>query len=919
MKRIIYIFVLLLVVSAMTLSLFSCNGIPFPGTEDDNISDTENKNNSDSANKDDNKTDGETEEEKEKNVCPACKKSTEEPHSKCSVCGEYVCTGDHSKCFGDELCFCGGGFEEIDGYRKYWQHNKCGCGKWICEHPLCEYCKEYIRCDSICKAKICNGGEDCNEKCNTYNCTCTEGCSDYEICERHQCEKSHMHNSCDRCGQIGIVCTALSYHNRQCPVCNLTDCQVNSDYPHKECEILMKQCPSCKADNMYYEHKCNRCEYGFVCDGLEHDKECTFCGAPMCIEELHKNCVPTCSGCGAPNESHGECDLCKGYLCVGNHGVCEVCGGQSCVGKHEICIICGNNLCQGDHKLCELGDDYRECNKCGGIVNKADYCHTCMACLKCCTCSVTCEGCGVRYGVNNLCQSCRRCQQCCVCLYYCTKCETNLSVNTRCDACGYCNTCCICNGGGGSDGMHPHSMTSFAPNCETYYGNEHFYCSVCDKIFVRILDADGRVFEDKECPYCIKGGSDNYCNHTKDGLHQVDYNACDSSRVHYTCYTCKLFFVYDEESITGYVECIVCNYGGKYCSGCSVAVREACQYCDLCFNCCSCVDRNDITLYCPKCKKDVSLTTEGMEPGCLNGGMYTTYTCYECEYTYRIENGTHIPCDPNFFLEPLGHKDSDDNYACDNCGKLYSDEYCVVCGGANAPYHECDEVYYMAVRAVTYLGLIVERKSDSTMIKMRVSVTDRSTGYITYSVKEKDMFDFVDVACVEFAVSTVDTNNFVLKYVPTKVTVYKKNAQDYMGNGYKESLDFDASKISYIMFTEIQPIVEGYEASYNDKKVAAVLNLPFEICDDCHGIKNVGDHGICGTDGCTKSLCNGHVHGECDHENATMTDSSYCGMSFHYYCPDCKKYFEGYDMGTTVVLNECNMCNNYKNDEEGYA
>jgi len=309
-----------------------------------------------------------------------------------------------------------------------------------------------------------------------------------------------------------------------------------------------------------------------------------------------------------------------------------------------------------------------------------------------------------------------------------------------------------------------------------------------------------------------------------------------------------------------------------------------------------------------------------MTPDCLNGGMYATYTCYGCAYTYRIENDTHIPCEPGVMLDPLGHKDSDNNYACDNCGKLYSEEYCVVCGGENMLYHGCEGEYFMAVRAVSYLGLIVERKSDSTMVKMSVSVDDRSTGYIIYSIKGKDMFDFVDIARVDFAVSTVDTHHFVLKYVPTKVTVYKKNAQDYMSNGYTESLEFDASKISYVMFTETPPTTDGYDATYNDKKVVAILNLPFETCDDCHGIKNVGDHGICGVDGCTKSLCNGHVHGQCDHENARETDSSYCGMSFHYYCPDCEKYFEGYhDMGGAVVLYECNMCNNYNKDEEGYA
>ena len=908
MKRIVYILIVLSLVFAMALSLFSCDNLPITGGGSDEVSNTdvENKENSNSENKDDGKTDNDSEgDEKNETVCPACKQPAEKPHDVCAKCGEYICIGDHSKCYGYDLCYCGGGYDQ----GKHYVHGKCSeCEKWTCEHPVCEYCEQYIHCDTFCDLKLCKGGPDCTEDCNIYS---GEKCTNYVTCGRHSCEESHMHNSCDRCGKVGIICDFhKNVHNRICPVCNLADCQVDPYEPHKECEILMKACPSCGADCMRDEHRCGICQDGYICDkDGGHGECCKICGGPLCMKDAHLSCVQVCPGCSMPNENHGQCGLCNGYLCVENHSICVFCGDYLCVGNHGICEVCQNNLCAGDHEFCKSGDDYRHCAQCGETVNKAMYCYDCNVCDNCCKCSMVCPGCYVKYKYEDCCPDCMRCESCCYCLFFCEKCEIHQNIHVKCNVCGYCLSCCSGHSGGGnSSNLHPHAMTDFNPNCETYASNSHYYCFECDAIIVRIFDAAGVFLEDITCPYCVKGDGYGGCNHTGEGLHMIDDAPCGSG-AHYACDYCSKLFIYDETSVTLFVECKKCIYGENYCESCNSYAENRCYDCYMCFNCCSCLDTSDLTIYCPKCRNGVSYN-EGMAADCINGGIESTYTCYSCDYTYIILDGTHVEC-RNPMINPLGHKDSNDDYVCDNCAKLYSKDFCVVCGDTeNGLYHGCEHYYFEAVKAFTWYGVSVKHTNDGYSIKISVSLNSKTSGTIYYYLKNNDLPDYVEIARITCDVTSVSGSPYVFKYTPTNVCVLQRNVLDYVNYGYVSSLEFDANTVSYIMFTRVSGYDGVDQTTYNDQLIASVLNLPFETCDDCYGVKAVGNHGVCKADECGKNTCAGHIHGVCDHENAYQTDDTVCGgAGNHYYCPSCNKFLMAMPLAYDKLIFEvCQIC-----------
>ena len=142
------------------------------------------------------------------------------------------------------------------------------------------------------------------------------------------------------------------------------------------------------------------------------------------------------------------------------------------------------------------------------------------------------------------------------------------------------------------------------------------------------------------------------------------------------------------------------------------------------------------------------------------------------------------------------------------------------------------------------------------------------------------------------------------------MTVFQRNLADYVNTSYVPSFDMTNAAPSYLMSTRVSAYTGGNgDALSHEYFVVGILNLPFDVCEECHGVLNVGDHGVCYVDGCMKSLCAGHVHGVCDHDMKIPTDISECGSGFHYYCPDCDQFIVmREEMGQVFEYYVCDMC-----------
>ena len=859
--------------------------------------------------------------------CPGCKELVKEPHVKCGICQEYRCVGDHTECDIASRCHCG----ETDEFGNMIIHGKCAvCNKWGCEHEKCPECKEYIWCGGICKAKHCMGGPDCNEECNRINCTCPDGCTSYEICGGHYCQHTY---ECGYCGMSNITCGNIINHTTFCEVCGYPMCERD----HFECEMYGKDCPACGDFGSYEKHKCEFCD-GFICDGTYlHHGVCETCGMQMCKPDAHYEC--RCPGCNMFGEKHELCNYCLEYKCVGDHSNCEMQKGEFCgncsshVEPERFCYSCYYCLdcckcrmtcrecnfvetfdkfcekCQLCYNCCKCYEMKFYCGICCSDFAYHEFCHKCAHCLKCCTCSSTqysCIYCGGMYEERDFCFNCARCLNCCVCNekeLECGDCGSRWTIAFFCSSCARCLNCCIC---GVTPGVHYHPVESVMPSCETNYGYEHYSCRECRKVFYRVYEENG-VF-DYECEYCAYTG-DNTCVHEIAYLYPMDTGKCGRSEMHYLCQHCGVYFI-EEHSVwfDGLVECKACMYGDNYCISCSNIVEQICYDCRLCYSCCICEYKHDITAYCPRCRMNVYYA-DGYVATCMNSGMYGTYYCEGCGYRYRVENGMDIDCWDNIIL-PLGHCDRDGNYECDNCLMLYSEGRCAICGGENYDFHGCEQYYYEAVRAVTYYGVILERAYNGYWIKLDISISEKKQGNIAYYLMKDGMYDYMEVARITCDVKAISEKSYVFEYIPTSVTVLSRNIDDYVNTGYVQSFDMTNVSPSYIMFTRLSAYTGGNEALYNDKYAVGVINLPFDVCDECHGIANVGEHGFCYVDGCMRNLCAGHVHGVCEHDYKYPVDWSECGIGFHYYCPDCNKYVVVREMDGIVYESYlCDMCN----------
>ena len=286
MKRILSLIAILLLLCISVSSMFSCE-MPFLQTSDkedtSNTADDGEKNDSTIPDSDKNKD--ENEEKEPGTTCPICNQVVEKPHVTCSVCGKYQCVGDHSNCSDMEKCYCGGGYsQEEDGSYWEWYHAKCPeCKKWGCEHPVCEYCGDFLWCSSICDSKHCLGGDDCPgyPVCNPDDCLCENRCSEYEICGLHTCQHTY---DCTHCGESKIFCPSIQYHKQTCDGCGAPVCTLHESH-YEEC----KPCPVCGESGKAFKHMCDLCD-GFLCDNSEvHQKKCDFCGLPFCKKEIHNN------------------------------------------------------------------------------------------------------------------------------------------------------------------------------------------------------------------------------------------------------------------------------------------------------------------------------------------------------------------------------------------------------------------------------------------------------------------------------------------------------------------------------------------------------------------------------------------------------------------------------------------------------
>ena len=822
-------------------------------------------------------------------ACPVCQEYGAAQKHRCEFCDGYKCDGaymHHATCetCGMQLC-------------KPNAHYDCrcpGCNMYGEKHEFCTHCGEYMcvgdhsKCDSQ--------GEKYCGSCNTY------------VAPDRFCYSCYYCSDCCKCLMTCRECGFVETFDKFCTKCQLC-------YSCCKCEMSCEKCGRSLTHNDFYCQKCRGCSDCCSCTG--DSVSCKHCGIVTDSYNICYTCggcFENCCRCGKGEEFCSTCwsfrpseEFC--YNCNRCYGCC-MCSYycHNCNGRYFLtdrCSICG--FCYG---CCKCHETNYHCGVCDGNFASHEFCHTCGHCLKCCKCEYVqcyCKYCGGIYDKRDFCDACSRCLNCCVCNeteLECGYCGNRWIRDFFCSSCARCLNCCIC---GVTPGVHYHPLESVMPSCETNYGYEHYSCRECRKVFYRVYKENG-VF-DYECEYCAYTG-DNSCIHEIAYLYPTDTSKCGRSEMHYLCQHCGAYFI-EEHSMTtdGLVECLACMYGDNYCASCHTVAETICYDCRLCYSCCTCEDKKDITRYCPKCRSDV-MYQEGMPADCINGGMQSTYNCMGCNYIYRIEDGMHFEChDP--YIPPTGHDDANGDYECDRCLKLYTNDFCAICGGENYDFHGCEEYYYQAVRAVTWHGIMLEYAQDGYVIKINVSVNEREYGKIDYYLKKEGMYDYLCIASITCDVRVLSEKSFVLEYTPTVMTVFQRNLADYVNTSYVPSFDMTNAAPSYLMFTRVSAYTGGNgDALSHECFVVGMLNLPFNVCEECHGVANVGDHGKCTVDGCGKDLCAGHVHGVCDHDFKYPVEQTECGMSFHYYCPDCNKYVVVHEMdGIIRECYSCDMCN----------
>ena len=422
-----------------------------------------------------------------------------------------------------------------------------------------------------------------------------------------------------------------------------------------------------------------------------------------------------------------------------------------------------------------------------------------------------------------------------------------------------------------------------------------------------------------------QGGTEKVCNHTAEGLTPVGREevicAWADYYDHYYCEVCEKYFYYDptSASITLFIECGDCNgdkQDGHFCNTCQTLVKELCSHCSSCLNCCEC-NFEDLTTYCPQCTCEVTYY-EGFAPSCDHPGFYDTYQCGMCDITYRIEGTTYIKLENGYAeIPPLGHRIENGVPACLNCGYLYSDKVCVGCLSSENGCGTCCFDYFSTafIRPVEYTAQLRTKIGD-VWVRLDLYYDEhRNYARLDYKLKAQDDYGYVEVATITATAKRI--TDFVIEFVPTAATVSYRSHLDTSIDFYGNALQIDTTKISYFSIENSYQYWEDGSNEGASSRLFAYMNYPFEICADCHGIESLGSHGVCSEDGCSKSLCAGHVHGQCDHENIEEYYDTYCGMPMHYKCNDCNQILVATYGGAGEHLDVCEECIRIKEEMEG--
>ena len=345
-------------------------------------------------------------------------------------------------------------------------------------------------------------------------------------------------------------------------------------------------------------------------------------------------------------------------------------------------------------------------------------------------------------------------------------------------------------------------------------------------------------------------------------------------------------------------------------------VRELCSHCTYCLTCCEC-NFEDLTTYCPECTAEVSYY-EGFEPSCDHPGLYDTYQCNSCNITYRIEGSTYIKLENGYAeIAPLGHRTENGVPACLNCGYLYSDSVCVGCLKSEYGSGTCCFDYFSTafIMPVEYTAQL-RTQIDGVWVRLDLYYDEhRNYASLDYKLKYQDDYGYTEIATITASARRI--TNYVIEFVPTSATVWYRNHTDGSMDLYGTELQIDTTKISYFSIEHSYQYWEDGSNEGASSRLFAYMNFPFEICEDCRGIASLGGHGVCSEAGCGKSLCAGHVHGECDHENIEEYYESYCGMAMHYKCNDCNQILFASYNGSGEYLAVCEECLRLKEEMGG--
>lgn len=642
-------------------------------------------------------------------VCEACGGSLcdtcvdDDSNYRCDVCDSSVCVEhDWQFCLHDSTC-------TEDGYY----------------YDYCSYCgdtRDYNDVEAWGHSYYCDYIDEVDATCTeagwcTYYYTCYSCGDSYEETEVYPI-KDHTYTS----STLEPSCSYMGYWQGTCDYCGHTE---SYDIPMLDhvTEIVVVE-PSCYADgctreictvchqvvneydvvpqygshiNENGDYNCDRCNaslcaphnYQTAYNGAHHYSECVQCGAidPSTITEHYDDTLDnTCDVCGACTHlfttytydelNHaGVCDLCGAELTSGHELVdkgtveatCGMYGGilYGCTDCDYTYIVKTADA-TGEHA--NITYDYNEdlhwsiCDDCGLIVSRERHSNKSEVLVDsschyngCESWYCTDENCGYvhLYEYDRSCMEYENdvCVECVHCIYHSE--WNDEDGDGLCDRCGKCIE-------------HTYVLEeTFEPTCGEV-GKSKYNCSVCgfvlykdyviptgehDLVFVALNNptCSSQGYTIYECQICGKQVNRDFVPATGEHVDADNDYYCDNLY-------CKALLCDDHIDENSDMRCDKC--GISLCGDYHTYDDGPLHYDEThhWYVCATCGDPFEVS-------EHEHYMIEDLTPDCENGGK-DIEGCYYCDYVCET------------YYEALGHRDSNDDYVCDNCWT----SFCIING-----------------------------------------------------------------------------------------------------------------------------------------------------------------------------------------------------------------------------------------------